>query len=77
MKFEDILYEAHEGVATITINRPESRNAVRPQTYEELTAAMAMAGRDTTVGVVLCGRRCEGPEGAQPIDTTRTHEAGA
>ena len=53
MHFEDITYESRKGVATITINRPESRNAVRPQTYEELTAAMAMAGREPEVGVVV------------------------
>lgn len=52
-EFEDILYEAADGIATITINRPEVRNAVRPKTYEELTAAMKIAGEDPTVGVVV------------------------
>lgn len=52
-KFEDILYESANGIATITINRPEVRNAVRPKTYEELTAAMKIAGEDPTVGVVV------------------------
>ncbi len=52
-KFEDILYESADGIATITINRPEVRNAVRPKTYEELTAAMKIAGEDPTVGVVV------------------------
>lgn len=51
--YEDILYEARDGIATITINRPEVRNAVRPKTYEELTAAMKAAGEDPTVGVVV------------------------
>ena len=41
------------GIATITINRPEVRNAVRPQTYEELTEAMKMAADDPEVGVVV------------------------
>ncbi|MGC4395688.1 enoyl-CoA hydratase-related protein [Hydrogenophaga crocea] len=53
MKFEDILYTAQGGVATLTINRAEVRNAVRPRTYEELTAAMHMAADDPTVGVVV------------------------
>ncbi|HEY9280631.1 MAG TPA: enoyl-CoA hydratase-related protein [Eoetvoesiella sp.] len=53
MKFEDILYATGGGIATITINRPEVRNAVRPRTYEELTAAMHMAADDSTVGVVV------------------------
>ena len=51
--FEDILYEAVDGIATITINRPHARNAVRPQTYEELTAAFGRAGNDAGVGVVV------------------------
>ncbi|ALP68583.1 enoyl-CoA hydratase-related protein [Paraburkholderia caribensis] len=53
MDFQDILYEAHDGVATITINRPAVRNAVRPRTYEELTKAMHAAADDTSVGVVV------------------------
>ena len=53
MNFEDILYTAEGGIATITINRPEVRNAVRPRTYEELTTAMHMAADDPTVGVVV------------------------
>ena len=53
MDFKDILYKSENGIATITINRAESRNAVRPNTYEELTVAMGMAGRDPKVGVVV------------------------
>jgi dihydroxynaphthoic acid synthetase len=51
--FEDILYEAHEGIATITIDRPKVRNAVRPRTYEELTEAMKQAADDPEIGVVV------------------------
>ena len=51
--FQDILYEPHEGVATITINRPKVRNAVRPQTYEELAEAMKKAADDPERGVVV------------------------
>ncbi|MEX4008501.1 enoyl-CoA hydratase-related protein [Neoaquamicrobium sediminum] len=53
MAYDDILYEAAEGIATITINRPEVRNAVRPKTYEELTDAMRKAAEDATIGVVV------------------------
>jgi naphthoate synthase/2-ketocyclohexanecarboxyl-CoA hydrolase len=53
MDFLDIAYSAEGGIATIIINRPEVRNAVRPRTYEELTAAMHMAADDPTVGVVV------------------------
>jgi dihydroxynaphthoic acid synthetase len=51
--FDDILYEAQNGIATITINRPQARNAVRPRTYEELTEAMKQAADDPEVGVVV------------------------
>ena len=53
MTFDDILYEVAAGIATITINRAASRNALRPQTYEELTAAFSTAASDATVGVVV------------------------
>ncbi len=53
MSYEDILYERAGGVATITINRPDVRNAVRPKTYEELTHAFKTAAEDATVGVVV------------------------
>ncbi|GIK83145.1 MAG: 1,4-dihydroxy-2-naphthoyl-CoA synthase [Alphaproteobacteria bacterium] len=51
--FEDIAYGTDAGVATITINRPEMRNAVRPKTYEDLTEAMKMAADDPEIGVVV------------------------
>jgi len=51
--YEDILHESADGIATITINRPDIRNAVRPKTYEELTHAMTTAANDATVGVVV------------------------
>lgn len=53
MDFQDILYASGDGIATITINRPDVRNAVRPRTYEELTAAMHRAADDPEVGVVV------------------------
>jgi naphthoate synthase len=52
--FDDILYEkSDEGIAKITINRPEVRNAFRPQTVEELIRAFASAREDEGVGVVI------------------------
>ena len=53
MQYQDIHYEARDGVATVTINRPEKRNAVRPLTYEELTHAMHRAADDPEIGVVV------------------------
>ncbi len=52
--FEDILYaKASEGIAKITINRPEVRNAFRPQTVKEMEAAFADARDDADIGVVI------------------------
>ncbi|MGB0890050.1 MAG: enoyl-CoA hydratase-related protein, partial [Solirubrobacterales bacterium] len=59
-QYHDIKYELHEGIAKITINRPEVRNAFRPQTLFELSDAFTRAQNDTAVGViVLTG---EGPD---------------
>ncbi len=59
--FEDIKYEtSDEGIAKITINRPEVRNAFRPKTVKELRAAMAQARDDENVGVVILTG--EGPD---------------
>ena len=52
-EYEDIFYETWEGVAKITINRPEVRNAFRPQTVFELSRAFDAARDDPTVGVVV------------------------
>lgn len=52
--YEDILYEkCAEGIARITINRPEKRNAFRPQTVCELYDAFCNAREDSRIGVIL------------------------
>ena len=51
--FDDILYETFEGIAKITINRPEVRNAFRPKTVFELIKAFDLARDDPSVGVVI------------------------
>jgi naphthoate synthase len=51
--YADIRYETAEGIAKITINRPEVRNAFRPQTLFELADAFAAARDDQTVGVIV------------------------
>ena len=56
MNFEDILYEVRNGVAWITINRPEKMNAFRGQTCDEIIRALNKAGYDRGVGaIVLAG----------------------
>ena len=51
--YTDILFHKAEGIAKITINRPEVRNAFRPKTVFELTDAFAEANEDPEVGVVI------------------------
>ena len=53
MTYTDILYEKKNGVAWITINRPEVRNAFRTRTVAELTDAFTDARWDPAVGVVV------------------------
>jgi naphthoate synthase len=52
-EFSDILYHKAEGMAKITINRPQVRNAFRPQTVDQMIAALADAREDETIGVVI------------------------
>lgn len=59
--FEDIRYERTEdGIAKITINRPEVRNAFRPKTVTELKEAFELAREDADIGVVILTG--EGPD---------------
>ncbi|GGC81177.1 1,4-dihydroxy-2-naphthoyl-CoA synthase [Thalassobacillus devorans] len=51
--YEDILYETYDGIAKITINRPEVRNAFRPQTVNELLDAFTYARDDSKIGVIV------------------------
>ncbi len=54
--YSDIIYEhdaGGEGIAKITINRPEKRNAFRPETVQELLDAFGRARDDERIGVIL------------------------
>ncbi|PWB58848.1 MAG: 1,4-dihydroxy-2-naphthoyl-CoA synthase [Nitrosomonadales bacterium] len=51
--FQDILYHQAEGIARITINRPEVRNAFRPQTVQELMQAFQQAHLDPEIGAII------------------------
>lgn len=53
MHYEDILFSKNDGVATISINRPEVLNAFRGRTIEELIHAFDDAGWDRSIGVVV------------------------
>jgi naphthoate synthase len=59
-EYEDIRYETAEGIAKVTIDRPEVRNAFRPQTVIEISDALDRAREDLDIGaIILTG---EGPE---------------
>jgi naphthoate synthase len=51
--YQDIRYELADGIAKITIDRPEVRNAFRPETLIELSDALERAREDTSVGVII------------------------
>ena len=65
LDFEDITYNKCEGVARIAFNRPNVRNAFRPQTTLELLKAFQDANEDTSIGVVLLS--AEGPSSKDGI----------
>jgi naphthoate synthase len=53
-EYADIRYElSGDGIAKITINRPELRNAFRPETLIEMSDAFERAREDTSVGVIV------------------------
>lgn len=51
--FKDIKYQTGDGIAKITINRPEVHNAFRPQTLNELKSAFDLARDNSQVGVII------------------------
>jgi naphthoate synthase len=51
--FKEVRYHVAEGIAKITINRPEVRNAFTPRTVEEMRKALLAAKEDQSVGVVI------------------------
>jgi naphthoate synthase len=51
--FTDIKYQVADGIAKITINRPEVRNAFRPETIIELQSAFSLARDNQEVGVII------------------------
>ncbi|HRI89300.1 MAG TPA: enoyl-CoA hydratase-related protein, partial [Candidatus Hydrogenedentes bacterium] len=51
--YTDIKYHKAEGIAKITINRPQVRNAFRPQTVDEMMHALHDARFDEEIGVII------------------------
>jgi len=52
-EYEEILYHTGEGIAKITINRPERRNAFTPRTVQEMYDAFTVARDDPSIGVII------------------------
>jgi naphthoate synthase len=51
--YSDIKYDKADGIAKITINRPDVRNAFRPQTVSQMSQALAEAREDAEIGVII------------------------
>ena len=60
--YTDLLYDEQDGLATITINRPEKHNAFRGLTCDELIDAFNSAGWNRAIGVIvlILGKRPNG-----------------
>lgn len=75
MPFTDIHYAVAEGIATITLHRPEVMNAARAQTHKELIAALDLADSDPGVRVLIvtgAGRAfCAGTDLSAGFDVPR------
>ena len=53
MTFKDILYDERNGVATVTINRPDRMNALRMGTYEDIIEALHRAAWNRDIGAIV------------------------
>jgi methylglutaconyl-CoA hydratase len=75
--YQKILYTADQGVARITLNRPEKRNALDAELVSEIRDAMRAAARDATVRVVLLtGAGADFCSGADLSGLEKTFNAG-
>lgn len=52
-EFRELLYDVKDGVARVTLNRPEARNAFTPRLYEELKWAIRVANIDASVDIIV------------------------
>ena len=53
MNFENVLYENKDGILYLTLNRPEARNALMPEMWRDISAAVRCAREDDSVKVVI------------------------
>lgn len=59
MKFENILYEAKDSILYLTLNRPDMRNALTPEMWKDIGAAVALAQEDDAVRIVIVSSKGE------------------
>ncbi|MDD6651572.1 MAG: 1,4-dihydroxy-2-naphthoyl-CoA synthase [Eggerthellales bacterium] len=52
-EYQEIIFERYEGIAKVTINRPERRNAFTPLTNQEMFDAFSIARDDSSIGVII------------------------
>lgn len=62
-EYKDIKFEGYKGIAKITINRPEVRNAFRPETVIEMYDAFSIARENQEIGVILLTGAGPTPDG--------------
>lgn len=78
-QYQDVLYQVDDGVATVTINRPNQLNAFTPDTIRELTHAFRAAAADSSVGVIVLtgtGERAFCAGGDVSTESADTYVAG-
>ena len=76
-EFKEILFEEYNGIAKITINRPQYRNAFTPKTTWELSQAFALCREMQEISVVLLtGAMSEVPEGKTLADVKHAFCSG-
>ena len=76
-EFEEIRFEEYNGIAKITINRPQYRNAFTPKTTMELSQAFAVCREMQRIRVVLLtGAMSEVPEGKHLEDVKHAFCSG-
>ena len=73
--YETILYEVADQIATVTLNRPEKRNAYTPQMGEEVVAAFHAAREDASVRAVILTGAGQGFCAGVDLDALKTQQA--
>jgi len=74
--YETVLYEVGDRVATITLNRPEKRNAYVPQMGEDVVAAFRAARDDESVRAVILTGAGQGFCAGVDLDALKAMQAG-